>query len=188
MKLNKIASAIVLTMGMVGFGAQADQGSGSVTFTGAIIDAPCSINPEDVNQTVELGSIAKAALKASGKSTPRLFDIRLENCAIGDAGTGGSSRADVANTVSITFNGPGTDNTNTLLALNDSSVAQGAGVGITGPDGKPVVLGKASSPVTLMDAATNTLHMYGYVQGLGVDKDLQEGEFQAVTDFTLDYQ
>jgi P pilus assembly protein, pilin FimA len=57
---------------MAGFGANAaDQGSGKVTFTGQIIDAPCSINPQDVEQEVKLGSIAIGALKSSGKSTHR---------------------------------------------------------------------------------------------------------------------
>lgn len=39
----------------------ADQGHGTVTFTGSIIDAPCSIAPESIDQTVNLGQISNVA-------------------------------------------------------------------------------------------------------------------------------
>jgi Fimbrial protein. len=90
--------------------------------------------------------------------------------------------------VTITFSGPSANASNTLLALDGSSDAQGAGVGITDPNGSAVVLGKASAAVQLMDVATNSLVMYGYLQGLGDDTKLKEGNFQAASSFTLAYQ
>ena len=55
MKMNKLFTALVLASGMAAFGAQADQGSGVVTFTGSVIDAPCSIAAGDEDQTISLG-------------------------------------------------------------------------------------------------------------------------------------
>ena len=43
MKLNKIMMAAVIAFGASSFAQAADQGHGKVTFTGSIIDAPCSI-------------------------------------------------------------------------------------------------------------------------------------------------
>lgn len=60
--------------------AMIDQGHGKVTFTGSIIDAPCSISPETVDQTVDMGQVSNVALKNGGKSAPRQFDIKLEQC------------------------------------------------------------------------------------------------------------
>lgn len=179
MKLNKIASAVILSMGMVAFGANAaDQGSGSVTFTGSIIDAPCSISPDTVDQEVPLGQVAKSTLLKGGKSNPQHFDIKLENCVL-------STDEAAKNTVTITFNGAAANDSNTLLKIEGS--AAGAGVGITDPNGNAVTLGKASDAIALVDAATNTLDLYGHLEGID-DKTLTEGSFEAISHFTLDYQ
>ena len=83
MKLNKIVMALVLAFSTVSGAQAADQGHGKVTFTGSIIDAPCSITPQSIDQTVDLGQISKEALLSGGKSTPRNFSIGLENCSFG---------------------------------------------------------------------------------------------------------
>ncbi|WP_332459523.1 fimbrial protein, partial [Serratia marcescens] len=80
MKLNKIMMAAVLAFGVASVAHAKDQGHGTVTFKGAIIDAPCSITPETVDQTVNLGQISNVALKNGGQSSPKNFVIKLENC------------------------------------------------------------------------------------------------------------
>lgn len=54
MKLNKTILAAGLVLGFASMANAADQGHGTVTFTGSIIDAPCSIAPESIDQTVNL--------------------------------------------------------------------------------------------------------------------------------------
>lgn len=185
MKFNKIASAVVLSMGMVAFGANAaDQGSGSVTFTGSIIDAPCSIHPDSVDQVVELGQVASAALKNSGKSTPRFFDIKLENCSL-DTSKDENGKPVAANTVSITFGGPEANDAKDLVAI--SGDAKGAGVAIEDMMGKRVILGKATEAQSLI-AGDNTLQLSSYLVGLGNDDAIEAGEFQAVSNFTMSYE
>lgn len=182
MKLSKMASFLVLSMGMVAFGANAaDQGSGSVTFTGSIIDAPCSIAPDSVDQEVSLGQVTKTALMQGGKSNPAHFNIKLENCVLSE----GTEEAPAANTVTITFDGAAANTSKTLLKIEGS--AAGAGVGITDPNGKPITLGKATDAINLTNATTNTLDLYGFLEGLN-DTDLTEGSYQAISRFTMDYQ
>ncbi|PVF11448.1 fimbria A protein, partial [Yersinia pestis] len=55
----------------------ADQGKGKVTFTGSIIEAPCSITSEAADQVVELGQISTTSLANMGSSEPRSFSIGL---------------------------------------------------------------------------------------------------------------
>ncbi|WP_421512467.1 fimbrial protein (plasmid) [Enterobacter sp. JS8-1] len=182
MNCNKVASALVLSMGMVAFGASAaDQGSSSVTFTGSIIDAPCSIAPDSVDQEVSLGQVAKNTLLAGGKSNPAHFDIKLENCVL----SVGKPDATAANTVTITFNGAPADAGKKLLQIEGS--AAGAGVGITDPNGDQVTLGKATNAIALTNATTNSLDLYGFLQGID-DTKLTEGSYQAISYFTMDYQ
>lgn len=177
MSFKKVALASV--MGLVltaGAANAADQGHGKVTFTGSIIDAPCSINPDSVDQTINLGQISNVALKANnntGTSIPRNFEIKLENC---DTATSGS--------VKTTFNGAAgaTDG-----SLGITGTAKGASIILTNGDGSQIKLGEASAARTLQNG-NNTLLFSAYLKGDGASATVTPGDFTAVADFTLAYQ
>ncbi|MEN5283223.1 fimbrial protein [Serratia marcescens] len=183
MKLNKIMMAAVLAFGVSSVAHAADlqdQGHGTVTFTGAIIDAPCSINPDSVDQTVNLGQISNVALKGGGKSTPRNFFIKLENCDLTTTG------ADKNNTVKLTFTGAASSAVPGLLGI--TGTAKGAGIAITDGSGNNIKLGTATDAQTLQDG-NNTLSFAAYLQGAAASTTaIVPGEFQSVADFTLAYQ
>ncbi len=175
MKMNKALLAAAVVFGMSSL-AHADQGHGKVTFTGSIIDSPCSITPESIDQTVELGQISNAALKDSGQSTPKNFDITLEDCSFGTP---------VAkNKVQVTFTGMESLAGNGLLGITGN--AKGASIAIIQADGAVIELGKPTNARTLQDG-NNTLSFAAYMQGDGATATITEGDFQAVTDFTLAY-
>lgn len=179
MKLNKIMLAAVMAFGVSSLAHAADQGHGKVTFSGSIIDAPCSIAPESMDQTVELGAISNVALKNGGKSTPRNFDIKLENCELTTAAPGKN------NTVSLTFTGAASAIDTKLLGI--TGTAKGAGIAITDGSGNDIVLGQKTNAQTLQNGA-NTLSFAAYLQGGNASTTVVPGEFQSVADFTLAYQ
>lgn len=176
MKLNKIMLAVTVVFGMSSLAHAADQGHGKVTFTGSIIDAPCSIAPESIDQTVALGQVSNAALKGSGKSTPKNFDIKLENCSFGTPAA--------KNKVAVTFTGMESAVGNGLLGI--TGTAKGASVAITQADGQIIKLGEPTKEQALQDG-NNTLNFAAYMQGDGESAVITEGAFQAVADFTLAY-
>lgn len=179
MKLNKIMLAAVMAFGVSSLAHAADQGHGKVTFSGSIIDAPCSIAPESIDQTVELGAISNVALKNGGKSTPRNFQIKLENCEL-------TTVAPENNTVSLTFSGSASEADSKLLGI--TGTAKGAGIAITDGAGTNIELGKASKARELQNGA-NTLSFAAYLQGSSASNaTIVPGEFQSVADFTLAYQ
>lgn len=56
MKLNKISVVSGLSCVLAnGAAFAAEQGQGTVTFKGSIVDSPCSIPPETASQTVDMG-------------------------------------------------------------------------------------------------------------------------------------
>ncbi|CDG14995.1 fimbrial protein [Serratia marcescens subsp. marcescens Db11] len=179
MKLNKIMLAAVMAFGVSSLAHAADQGHGKVTFSGSIIDAPCSISPESLDQTVELGAISNVALKNGGKSTPRNFDIKLENCELTTVAPGKN------NTVSLTFTGAASAVDSKLLGI--TGTAKGAGIAITDGSGNDIVLGQKTNAQTLQNGA-NTLSFAAYLQGGNASTAVVPGEFQSVADFTLAYQ
>lgn len=177
MQLIKWAWAIGLTTTVfTGYVQAGDQGHGKVTFTGAIIDAPCSITPDSIEQTVDLGEISNKALMNGGKSRPRPFDIKLESCDL-------SGLTD--KTVTITFTGSESSAQPGYLAL--VGTAKGAAIAITNDEGTNIPLGTPST-ATKTQQGDNTLTYAAYLQGNGASSSVVPGEFSSVANFTLAYQ
>lgn len=185
MKLNKIMLAAVMAFGVssLAHAAVKDRGHGKVTFSGSIIDAPCSIAPESIDQTVELGAISNVALKDGGKSMPRPFQIKLENC---DLTVDANDPSKNNNKVSLTFTGSASEADSALLGI--TGTAKGAGIALTDGNGKNITLGTATD-ARLLQNGSNTLSFSAYLQGSGASgAQIVPGEFQSVADFTLAYQ
>ncbi|WP_110915610.1 fimbrial protein [Enterobacter roggenkampii] len=181
MKLNKIMLASVMVAGMSSFAhaAEPSQGHGKVTFQGEIIDAPCSVAPDSIDQTVDLGQIAKVSLQNGGESEPRQFSIKLENCDFGDPAA--------KNKVTTTFNGVSVPDTNNKL-LNISGNASGAGVGMRTFQGEDIVLGTGTTAQTLTGDGNNELQFTAFLKGVEASGAvITEGKFEAVTNFELAY-
>ena len=156
----------------------ADMGHGKVNFKGSIIDAPCSISPNSIDQTVELGQISNMALVNGGKSTPRTFDISLENCDVTDVKKG----------VQLTFSGAAASFDNSNKTLGIVGTGAGAGIQITNGGGNVITLG-TPIPFQNIQDGNNTLRFSAYLMGNGGDiKTITAGEFSSVADFTLSYE
>jgi len=181
MKLNKLMLAAIVTAGISTMAHAANSGNGKVTFTGAIIDAPCSITPESVDQTVDLGQVSSVALKNGGKSNPRPFTIDLENCSF--EAVGGNTQK---NKVAVTFTGMESSSVAGLLGI--TGTAQGAAVAITDGSGDVIKLGQPTKPQALQ-LGNNTLTFSAYLQGASTAAatTIVPGNFQSVADFTLAY-
>jgi len=182
MKISKIASAVVLTMGVASFGALADAGSGKVTFWGSIIDAPCSIKNGYGDQRIELGQISNTHLDNGGISTPRPFDIELENCSFDKDTTTGDL---LYNTVKVTFTGGNATTDMKMLAITGQ--AAGAGVRIQDTSSQLITLAKPSSG-RVLGVGNNTLSFSAYLEKIPSVTNVTPGDFEAVTNFTLAYE
>lgn len=184
MNVSKLVVAMGLGMALVSGAAMAedtapatptDQGHGTVKFTGSIIDAPCSIAPDDNGeQVVDLGEVSKKLMESGGTSNPKNFEIKLEQCDISD---GKSS-------VTATFTGAASADNPDLLGI--TGTAKGASIAITDGSGQLIKLGTAS-PAQKLQTGNNTLEFSAYLQGkTGVA--VVPGSFTSVADFTLAYQ
>ncbi|MBC3218444.1 fimbrial protein [Serratia fonticola] len=174
MQLNKIMLAAVMTLGTISMANAANQGGGSVTLKGSIIDAPCSIESGSLDQTIKLGDVATVQLKKGGKSTPQDILIKLVGCDL-----------ETAKSVTTTFSGTESDATPGLLAMKGS--ARGASIAINDIDGKLLPLTKASKQQEIENGQA-TLRFSAYLQGDGETAVITPGEFSSVVDFKLAYQ
>lgn len=176
MNIKAIAFFISTTL-MMGSTYAADKGHGKITFKGSIIDAPCSISPDSIDQTVDLGQISNMALVDGGKSSPRPFDIALQHCDI----------TNLKNGITLTFNGTAASFDASKKTLGIAGTGAGAGVQITNSAGNVLTLGTAT-PFQQLQHGNNTLRLAAYLVGNGGDiKTITAGEFSSVADFTLSY-
>ncbi|HCB2208726.1 TPA: fimbrial protein [Citrobacter farmeri] len=173
--MNKLFLVVAMASGLaLGTANAKDSGHGTITFTGSIIDAPCSITSETANQTVDLNEVSNVALKDGGTSNPKPFVIKLEQCDIS-----------TLKTVKTTFSGAASAGNPDLLGI--TGTAKGASIAITDGSGTVIKLGQASKAQTLLEG-NNTLEFSAYLQGDGGSAVIVPGTFQSVADFRLDYQ
>lgn len=181
MKLNKIMLAAAMTFGIASLAQAADQGTGQLSFSGSIIDAPCSISSSTSKQDIPLGDISKVALtKKDGHSTPAQISIKLENCDFADAATGKLAK----NNVSVTFNGAASTNDPKMLGVAGN--ASDVGIVFTDSIGKKIDLGTASEKMVLAD--DSTLNFNAYVQANNATPNIVPGKFTAVANFQMAYE
>lgn len=157
-----------------------NQGHGKVTFKGEIIDAPCSISSDSIDQTVELGQIANTILADGGTSFPKQFTIELEDCVL-EAGTNDK--------VQITFSGASAGFNSKLLGVTGLTGEVGnVGIQITDTQGAPIDMGMTTTQKHQLQNGSNTLQYSAYLVGASVPVDqIPLGKFEGVTNFTLAY-
>lgn len=173
MKISKIALAAALVLGAITTAQAADALNGEVRFTGAIVDAPCSIDQNYADQSIPLGSISNVALAGGGSSAQKPFEIRLANCSL-----------TTARTVTTTFSGDA--GVGGLLGITG---AGGAGIQLTDSNGATIQLGAATTAQTIAIGATDaTLSFNAYLKGNGGGIDtIIPGQFTSVASFLLTY-
>ncbi|SDU94901.1 fimbrial protein [Pseudomonas mucidolens] len=174
--IKTAAISFALLAGSISVANAAGQGEGRVNFLGSIHDGACSISPETVDQSVNLGAISKKKLEDGGRTEGEEFRIELEGCDVA---------ALTDKTVTATFTGTSDPMIPGSLAL--AGAASGAGIFME-HGGETVELGKPTNPQLIQDG-NNTMIFSAYVQGAAAGTvPVVSGAFTAVTNFTLAYQ
>ncbi|EDU60705.1 fimbrial protein [Providencia stuartii] len=177
--MKKIILATLISGAMSASALAGDAGSGTVTFNGSIIEAPCSIAPgeENENQTVELGQVSNVTLAAGGESSAQPFSIKLEGCNLENN-----------NQVTVIFSGAEAvdgEAANTGL-LQISGDAAGAAVKIMNSSNTQIKINDNDGYTRNYVQGNNELKFQAALKGLA-GATVVPGNFSAVTNFTLAY-
>lgn len=98
--------------------AAGDFGQGTITFTGSVTEAPCSITAADSNQVIDLGQISKKDLSAANKFSASVpISIHLTGCTFDAAAGAGTNMSKVG----IAFTGAAIDATTGKLTNTGSA-------------------------------------------------------------------
>lgn len=155
----------------VAFANQPDQLFGHVNMQGSIIDSPCAIATEDLEQTVDMAVTMTGEIIDNGKGKAQPFSLMLINCVLDTSKPDGQH-------FMTTFDGPADDG---LFNING---AEGVGLQIADIEGNIATPGKAL-PAGSLASGTQRLD---YTLRLVRNHDLlKPGAYQAALRFKVDY-
>lgn len=144
---------------------------GRVGMLGSIIDTPCAIATNDIQQAIDMKitTVGEVLDNGHGQSFP--FSIRLVNCVI-------DPTVSVQSYFSTTFDGPAEDG---LFRING---AKGVGLQIVDTDGNIATPGKALPA----GAEVNKSQQLNYTMRLVRNRDaIDSGDYHAAIRFKVDY-
>ncbi|EAA0502666.1 fimbrial protein [Salmonella enterica] len=190
MKLNLIASALVLSSTMLTGNAMASDGT--VHFLGEVVDSTCQVTPQTADQNVNLGKVNKTAFAGVGSTAaPTEFHIDLTGCpatytkaAVRFDGTEASnSDGDLAIGNPANGDAPG-DYTGDGAAITASGVAIRI---YNRADNSQVKLYNDSAYSTI-DTTAGTASMEFIARYIATDATVTAGTANADSQFTVEYQ
>lgn len=189
MKLNLIASALVMSSAI--FAGNALASDGAVHFRGEVIDSTCEVTADTKDQNVDLGKVNKTAFTVAGDTAaPANFQIDLEKCpqtytkaaVVFDGVDAAGSDGDLAVGTPTTTSTPG-DYT------GDGAAAAATGVAIriyNRGDNSQVKL-RAASATTDINTATGTATMKFIARYIATNAVVTPGTANADSQFTVEY-
>jgi len=184
--MNKSILSISLAamMGFSGAASAADPvtvNGGVVHFTGTVVDAPCVVDNDSANQTVNLGQIKATTTatpnSAMGSASP--FTIHLTDCAM-----------DTYTKAAVQFTGSTLAGENTKLAINGGGAGNttASGIAIQVLDNVGVVVpmdGSAASTAQTLSATDNNLQFSA--QYIATAAEVTAGAANADANFSISY-
>ncbi|WP_323971617.1 fimbrial protein [Aeromonas hydrophila] len=151
----------------------------TVHLHGRIIDQPCVVSPESLEQEVEMGVVDVKQLYANGAGEQVPFSIRLTNCKPG-----------IFRMAKVTFTGSKDTQLSGGLAFSAGS-AKGAGIRLYDVTQSPLTLGTPSRGYLLGGTTENELQFSARVEGHPdalAAKNIQPGDYTAVANFIVAYE
>ncbi|OMP56829.1 fimbrial protein [Serratia marcescens] len=174
MKTSFSKLAIVAALGLTSLGAIANGNNGKVTFSGEVVDAPCSLAPgqDGTDIKVDFGQLSMAQLN-KGNKTPKNFNIQLQDCDL------------TSKSAQITFSS--IDQLTGKNLLGTRGVATGLAIGLSDANGD-ITLGSSKTLLALNKTGNNTLTYTATVQQANAGVNVTAGNFEAITNFLIEYQ
>lgn len=143
-----------------------------VIFNGTLVADPCEVHIDSEDQIVDFRNIPSKTFIEYHRSEPERFSIRLTECDLS-----------LGETVKVTFVGAEDGRQTGLFAV--TGTAQGLAIAIEDEGGSPVLPNVPLRPAALT-AGDTYLNFRAFVSA-PVHSQLQDGDFECVTTFLLEY-
>ncbi|CUI30367.1 fimbrial protein [Achromobacter sp. 2789STDY5608621] len=176
-------------LGPVAAFAAGDFGNGTITFTGSVIEAPCSISAADTNMTIDMGQVSKKDLTATGKfSTSVPINIHMTGCTFDadpapPAGTGNANGK--LSKIGVTFQGTSATPASGLLT-NIGGAANVVVQLLNKDNNTPINIGTPATAANAqqMTASNGVLNFFARLMATGVGG---AGSINSTATYSLTY-
>lgn len=155
--------------------AASSSDSTQITIRGDILETPCKIAPDSVDQTINMGVTPLSTLSVHGSGKPVPFTLRLEECTLQSANT----HRPEWQRFTITFVGAADGND---FALQGD--ARGAALRITDRDGN---ISQPGVPLPAYPLASGENSLHYTLQLVRDHHAVQEGRYHSAINFRLNY-
>ncbi|MEO3990218.1 fimbrial protein [Pseudocitrobacter cyperus] len=165
--------------------ADVDGGGGKITFSGLIINAPCSIQADDVDKQVNLGEVPASYINANTHSDAVDSSLHLINCDLPNSDNGDG---DTVSKVDVTFSSGSVEPTDSNLMTNTyASGANNVGIRLLDKNSANITLGAAHTVDLITTSATQILPFKAWMEKTG-SADVTPGGVTATANYTLIYK
>lgn len=162
-------------------------GGGTITFTGSVTEAPCSIPAGEANQNIDLGVVSNKKLNTSstGGSDPVSVKITLKNCDLGSSPAYTKASLKFLDDGNLSTKNKGLLNT---TGSKDVAVQLLDRTGIHPIDFTSDTLMKPGTEVSLNTGADSTIVFMAHLIGTSGSSTLPTaGDIKAQVSYQLDY-
>lgn len=173
--LKHVALGIALNCIILPVSYAVDNGSGTVTMNGEIIDTACTIDMESQEQTIDMGILPTSVIHQMGMGPAHDIDIYLINCDLERANSSG-----YWNSLRMTFDGP---RDNRLFSVMGD--AKGIGLYMEDANQRQVVPGESLPEQEIVPPNMRLSYKLRLATN---NKPVQPGNYQAMIRFKVDYQ
>lgn len=167
-----------LLMSLYSYSAVAkDQGHGTVTMNGAIIDSACSVDTNSRYQTIDMLSQPISEIISEGSGLSRPFSIKLINCQL--SRTESHHQGESWSYFQVTFDG---ENDSSIFGLTGD--AQGVALEISDEYGNVATPG---IPMPSNNIEEGSMEMKYKMRLMGNREPLKSGEYHTTVRYKIDY-
>ncbi|MBP6344979.1 fimbrial protein [Neisseriaceae bacterium CLB008] len=163
---------MLLSMPALSWASQ--QGRGQVDFNGEIVEVPCNIDTNSLDQTIDYGVVSAR----NTQQLRRAFEVKLVDCQLASQSKPGY----IYRKANITFYGQPDAEDLTLLGVNGS--AKGLAIKLTDQNQQHIMLGEAHYDYELVNGDN---HIRFFTELKVSNQHRKAGEFQALLQFIVSY-
>lgn len=182
MKLNKFTIAVLFATSSLTTSVLAAGNSGEIHFSGIVVNSPCNIDAGSLNQQVSFGQLSKAALEA-GNAAEETVNIELKDCNFDQFTKDAQDNWVGVKEMNITFGGKNYVGANKEF-LATTGTAKNIGIQI-----KDFKFDEAKSILSQIrnKNGANTLEFTALVKRVDGATPVNEGDFNSIADFKIEY-
>ncbi len=183
MKLNKLSLAILFAASTIPTAVLASGNSGELHFSGQVVNSPCNIESESLNQEVPFGQLSRASLEA-GNAAEKNISIKLKECNLNEFSKDVDGKWLPVKDIKITFGGK-----NYVGAKKEFLGVTGAASNI-GIQIKDFNFDEAKSVMNQIrnKQGENVLEFTALAKRVDGTTPVTEGEFSSIADFKIAYE